>query len=163
MLVYRRVTGLAGHTSRVSELLEQVCSCSVPQSSHLSYWPCSISKATPTAVSLQADAARQHPKIRERAVSCAKLSPDKHAWDGMQVQKLSDGDAEETTRLLYNRNVSSSKLLDDSASEPLPEPKRMAGDIISFKRSVMPLHNWMFAWNPACSLAPTSVSAMHGS
>ena len=32
VLVYRRVTGLAGHTSRVSELLEQVCSCSVPLS-----------------------------------------------------------------------------------------------------------------------------------
>ena len=31
----------------------------------------------------------------------------------LQVQKLSDGDAEETTRSLYNRNVSSSKLLDD--------------------------------------------------
>ena len=58
---------------------------------------------------------------------------------GAQVQKLSDGDAEETTRLLYNRNVSSSKLLDESASEPLPEPKRMAGNIINFKRSAVSL------------------------
>ena len=56
--------------------------------------------------------------------------------DGTQVQKLSDGDAEETTRSLYNRNVSSSKLLDEKNSEPLPEPKRMAGNIISFRRSV---------------------------
>ena len=55
----------------------------------------------------------------------------------MQVQKLSDGDTEETTRSLYNRNVSSSKLLDDKASEPLPQPKRIAGDIICFKRSVL--------------------------
>ena len=31
MLVYRRVTGLAGHTSRVSELLEQVRSCPMLQ------------------------------------------------------------------------------------------------------------------------------------
>ena len=54
----------------------------------------------------------------------------------LQVQKLSDGDAEETTRSLYNRNVSSSKLLDDKTLEPLPEPKRMAGDIVSFKRRV---------------------------
>ena len=52
----------------------------------------------------------------------------------MQVQKLSDGDAEETARSLYNRNVSSSKLLDDKALEPLPEPKRMPGEIISFRR-----------------------------
>ena len=49
---------------------------------------------------------------------------------------MSDGDAEETTRSLYNRNVSSSKLLDDKTLEPLPEPKRMAGDIVSFKRRV---------------------------
>ena len=54
----------------------------------------------------------------------------------LQVQKLSDGDAEETTRSLYNRNVSSSKLLNDKTLEPLPEPKRMAGDIVSFKRRV---------------------------
>ena len=52
---------------------------------------------------------------------------------GAQVQKLSDGDVEETARSLYNRNVSSSKLLE--VAEPLPEPKRMAGSIISFKRS----------------------------
>jgi len=31
VLVYRRVTGLAGHTSRVSELLEQVSSCPLLQ------------------------------------------------------------------------------------------------------------------------------------
>ena len=55
----------------------------------------------------------------------------------LQVQKLSDGDTEETTRSLYNRNVSSSKLLDDKTLEPLPEPKRMAGDIVSFKRRVL--------------------------
>ncbi len=55
----------------------------------------------------------------------------------MQVQKLSDGDTEETTRSLYNRNISSSKLLDDKASEPLPEPKRIAGEIICFKRSIL--------------------------
>ena len=53
------------------------------------------------------------------------------------MQKLSDGDAEETTRSLYNRNVSSSKLLDDKTLEPLPEPKRMAGDIVSFKRRAL--------------------------
>ena len=82
----------------------------------------------------------------------------------MQVQKLSDGDAEETTRLLYNRNVSSSKLLDDRGSEPLPEPKRVAGDIISFKRCCcLPLHNLMFTWKPACRLAPTSMSDIHSS
>lgn len=52
----------------------------------------------------------------------------------MQVQKLSDGDAETTTRSLYNRNVSSSKLLDEKAMEHLPPPKRMPGRIITFKR-----------------------------
>ncbi len=52
----------------------------------------------------------------------------------IQVQRLSDGNAEETTRSLYNRNVSSSKLLDDKALEPLPEPKRLPGEIISFTR-----------------------------
>ena len=48
MLVYRRVTGLAGHTSRVSELLEQVCSCSAPLfvrlSNRLLQQICSITK-----------------------------------------------------------------------------------------------------------------------
>lgn len=73
VLVYRRVTGLAGHTSRVAELLEQ-------------------------------------------------------------VQRLSNGDPETTTRTLYNRNVSSSKLLADLEPEPLPEPRRHEGTIIKFHR-----------------------------
>lgn len=72
MLVYRRVTGLAGHTSRVAELLEQ-------------------------------------------------------------VQRLSGGNPEQTTRTLYNRNVSSSSLL--AEPEVLPEPRRHEGDIIKFHRS----------------------------
>ncbi|CAL8463002.1 g2536 [Coccomyxa elongata] len=73
VLVYRRVTGLAGHTSRVAELLEQ-------------------------------------------------------------VQRLSGGDPEQTTRTLYNRNVSSSTLLADMQPESLPEPRRHEGDIIKFHR-----------------------------
>lgn len=72
VLVYRRVTGLAGHTSRVAELLEQ-------------------------------------------------------------VQRLSGGNLEQTTRTLYNRNVSSSSLL--AEPEVLPEPRRHEGDIIKFHRS----------------------------
>lgn len=71
VLVYRRVTGLAGHTSRVAELLEQ-------------------------------------------------------------VQRLSGGNPEQTTRTLYNRNVSSSSLL--AEPEVLPEPRRHEGDIIKFHR-----------------------------
>ena len=30
ILVYKRITGLAGHTSRVAELLEQVCTAHSP-------------------------------------------------------------------------------------------------------------------------------------
>jgi len=34
VLVYKRITGLAGHTSRVAELLEQVCHLTYPTRLH---------------------------------------------------------------------------------------------------------------------------------
>ncbi|KAK9815509.1 hypothetical protein WJX72_004862 [[Myrmecia] bisecta] len=70
VLVYKRLTGLAGHTSRVAELLEQ-------------------------------------------------------------VQRLSSGDPTAVHRELYLRNLSSGTLKLDG---DIPEPKRLPGDIIKFKR-----------------------------
>lgn len=74
ILVYKRVSGLAGHTSRVAELLEQ-------------------------------------------------------------VQRLGAGDTPQTHRELYMRNVLSYPLESESpAADPLPEPSRSEGAIISFRR-----------------------------
>ncbi|KAK9805964.1 hypothetical protein WJX73_009234 [Symbiochloris irregularis] len=75
ILVYKRITSLAGHTSRVAELLEQ-------------------------------------------------------------VQRLGAGDAPTIQRELYMRNVSSHSLdaLESPEQDPLPEPSRVAGDIIRFHR-----------------------------
>ena len=42
--------------------------------------------------------------------------------------------AQDTTRALYNRNVSSSTLLADSTPETLPDPVRLDGDVIAFRR-----------------------------
>jgi hypothetical protein len=42
--------------------------------------------------------------------------------------------AQDTTRALYNRNVSSSTLLADATPEALPDPVRLDGDVISFRR-----------------------------
>jgi hypothetical protein len=54
---------------------------------------------------------------------------------GLSDQHAGFVGAQDTTRSLYNRNVSSSTLLSDKDdTELLPEPQRHEGDIIRFDR-----------------------------
>ena len=61
---------------------------------------------------------------RQEAFWCEGVGGAESAWTG----------AQDTTRALYNRNVSSSTLLADATPEALPDPVRLDGDIISFRR-----------------------------
>lgn len=58
----------------------------------------------------------------------------------LQVQRLGAGDAPTIQRELYMRNVSSHSLdaLESPEQDPLPEPSRVAGDIIRFHRQGLP-------------------------
>lgn len=56
---------------------------------------------------------------------------------------------QDTTRSLYNRNVSSSTLLADATPEALPDPVRLDGDIISFRRWPLALADLFF---PGCAV-----------
>ncbi len=60
---------------------------------------------------------------------------------------------QDTTRLLYNRNVSSSTLLADATPEQLPDPVRHEGPIIKFHRC-KPVMLLLVVHRPAVQQAP---------
>ncbi|GAB4818949.1 hypothetical protein N2152v2_005995 [Parachlorella kessleri] len=76
VLVYKRITSLAGHTARVGELIEQA----------------------------------------------------------RGVERLSGDNADEVRKQLYLRNVSSHHELAPEGLEPMPQPRRVEGDVVEFNR-----------------------------
>lgn len=80
----------------------------------------------------------------------------------LQVQRLGAGDAPTTHRELYMRNVSSHSLdLDAPDVDPLPEPSRVSGDIISFDRCTA---SWSLTSHCSCGCAimtAASHAALH--
>ena len=54
----------------------------------------------------------------------------------LQVERLSGDNADEVRKQLYLRNVSSHHELAPEGLEPMPQPRRLEGDVVEFNRCV---------------------------